>query len=103
MKTIVKNEICNSEVSNPIHERAKAAVINDINDNGAGPDDDDFIDNNPTDFYKEIMKKYKVKNVGQLADKLGEKYEDGYERYGKIYTEMLKRIPASAFNEEYGD
>lgn len=91
-----------ADASNPIHERAKAAVIKDINHNGAGSHDDEFIDNNPTDYYRQIMKKYNVENVGELADKLGSEYEDGYERYGKIYTKMLKQIPAAAFDKEYG-
>lgn len=47
------------------------------------------------------MKKYGVNNVGELADKLGEE-EGGYEKYEKIYTKMLKQIPASAFHKEYG-
>lgn len=103
MKTLnVEQTKKQANVSNPIHERAKFDVIKDINHNGAGAHDDRFIDNNPTDYYRQIMKKYNVENVGELADKLGEEYDDGYERYAKIYTKMLKQIPADAFDKEYG-
>ena len=89
------------QLRNPTHEKAKSSAINKIINNGAGGSDDRFIDKNKTDYYKSVMKKYGVNNVGELADKLGEE-EGGYEKYEKIYTKMLKQIPASAFHKEYG-
>lgn len=92
------------EKEKKIHEEVKKDTIKDILKNGAGAADDRFIDNNKTDYYKSIMKEYGVSDVGELADKLGEEEGDkGYRKYAKIYTEMLRQIPASAFHKEYGD
>lgn len=87
---------------NKVHEKVKKDTIKDITSNGAGAHDDRFIDDNPTDYYKSVMKKYGVSDVGELADKLGEE-DGGYEKYDKIYSKMLRQIPASAFHKEYGD
>ena len=87
---------------NKAHEQEKRDRIKGIRYNGAGVDTDIFIDNNKTDYYKSIMKKYGVSDVGELADKLGEE-DGGYDKYDKIYTKMLRQIPASAFHKEYGD
>lgn len=87
---------------NDVHEKLKKDTIKDILNNGAGVADDRFIDNNKTDYYKSVMKKYGVSNVGELADKLGEE-DGGYDELNKIYTKMLRQIPASAFYKEYGD
>lgn len=87
---------------NKVHEKVKKDTIKDILNNGAGAADDRFIDNNKTDYYKSVMKKYGVSDVGELADKLGEE-DGGYEKYDKIYSKMLRQIPASAFHKEYGD
>ena len=87
---------------NKVHEKVKKDTIKDITSNGAGGSDDRFIDNNKTDYYKSIMKKYGVSSVSDLADKLGEE-KGGAEKYEKIYTKMLRQIPASAFHKEYGD
>ena len=92
------------EKKRKIQEKVKKDVIKDILKNGAGPADDRFIDNNKTDYYKSVMKEYGVSDVGELADKLGEgEGNKGYRKYAKIYTNMLKQIPPSAFHKEYGD
>ena len=91
------------EKKRKIHEEVKKDVIKDILKNGAGSHDDRFIDNNKTDYYKSVMKEYGVSDVGELADKLGEEGDKGYRKYAKIYTNMLKQIPPSAFHKEYGD
>lgn len=84
---------------NKAHEQEKRDRIKGIRYNGAGVDTDIFIDNNKTDYYKSIMKKYGVSDVGELADKLGEK-DGGYDKYEKIYMKMLREIPAAAFYKE---
>ena len=94
-----KKDAGSSNGVNKAHEQEKRDRIKGIRYNGAGVDTDIFIDNNKTDYYKSIMKKYGVSDVGELADKLGEK-DGGYDKYEKIYMKMLREIPAAAFYKE---
>lgn len=87
---------------NKVHEKVKKDTIKEILENGALASDDAFIDNNKTDYYKSVMKKYDASNLVELLDKLGYG-DDGLDKYDEFYTKMLIQIPASAFYKEYGD
>jgi hypothetical protein len=86
------------------NEREKRYAIKDIVDNGSNKKIDSFMDKN-TEYFKDVLESYGVKDLFGLQDKIEEEHEDdekdpyGYKEYSKIYVKCLKQIPAKEFKK----